>query len=266
MIVISRAAAARRLTGGLVGAVFTAMLALPAQAATQVDLELQLLVSSGSTINATEFAQQRQHYVDAFNDPQLQAAILDTSGGRIGAIAVQFVYFSSGSDQSIAVDWTLIDSAAAAGAFATAIAGVERTLSSQTHPAYAINFGTPLFDSNDFDAPTQIINLSADNQGVGPSVTSNARDAALAAGIDRINVVAVESSPGVADWYSANAAGGADAFVLAASGFGSYGDQLDRALLAAVRGTAIDLPLPAPAALLLAGLAGLAFAGRRRRG
>ncbi|WP_285671692.1 DUF1194 domain-containing protein [Paralimibaculum aggregatum] len=255
--------------GTIYGAVATAMLALPAQAATTVDMELQLLMDISGSVSSSEFTLQRQGYVDAFNDPQVQAAILDTSGGDIGAIAVQFIYWSGAGSQEIAVDWTLIDSAAAASAFASDIAGTSRPFNGSTAPGSAIDFGVPLFASNDFDAAEQVIDVSGDGAQNEGASTSASRDAALAAGIDRINGIYVEGEVGLGAWYDANIKGGTDAFVIAATGFDTFGDALKLKLRSEIQGTTPgqlgDVPLPAPAFMLIGGLAGLAFVGRRRK-
>ncbi|GMG82902.1 DUF1194 domain-containing protein [Paralimibaculum aggregatum] len=248
------------------GAALAAMLALPARGATLVDVELQLLVDVSGSIDETEFGLQRQGYADAFNDPLVQAAILDTSDGKTGAIAVQMIYWSGPT--SIAVDWTLIDSAAAAAAFASAILAVDRPFEGATQPATAIQFGTGQFAGNDFDAAQQIMDISGDGPGTQPATTSGMRDNALASGIDQINGIIIEGEEGLEDWYRSNIIGGTDAFLIATSGFDSFGDALKLKLRAEIEGTSPgqlgDVPLPAPAFLLIGGLAGLALLGRRR--
>ena len=91
---------------------------------------------------------QRDGYADTFRDSAIQDAITD---GAIGSIAVQLIYWSGPSLQTPAVDWTLLESAADANAFADAITGASRPSAFGTAPGSAINFGIPLFQDNGFE-------------------------------------------------------------------------------------------------------------------
>jgi hypothetical protein len=120
--------------------------ALPSTAATLVDLELALLVDVSGSVDTTEFNLQRAGYVNAFNNPAVWNVIdgLKSKGGT-GKIAATFVYWSGGSQQQQAVNWTLIDSFAASQAFASSIGAAARPFSGSTAPGSAINFIVPRF-------------------------------------------------------------------------------------------------------------------------
>lgn len=243
----------------------------PAQAVvTDVDVELQLLIDVSGSVDANEFNQQRQGYVDAFNSLAVQQAITDTDGGnRLGKIAVQAIYWAS--NQAIAVDWTLLDSVPAIEAFATTLGNAVRAstvvVSTQTGIGNAINFGVTQF-ANSFNGTSNVIDVSGDGQSnFGASVTA-ARDAALLAGVDRINGIAIGSA-GLLTYYENNVIGGTDSFALLSTGFDTFGDAIAIKLAAEIRGEDPTnpnvIPLPAAGWLMITGLGGLAMLRRRRK-
>ena len=261
-----------RATMASVAAVTAVMLAGQNEAAAvPVDLELQLLVDVSGSVNDTEFDLQRQGYVDAFNSTAVQNAILDTTGGRIGSIAAQFIYWSGSSEQSIGVDWTLIDSTTTAAQFATDIGNAARPFSGFTAPGSVLDFGAPLFTDNGFEGDTLIIDVSGDGAQNEGSDTATARDNALAGtggndAIDRINGLPILGEPGLQDFYADNIVGGIDAFLVAAASFQDFETALEQKLVGEITGEPpnTEIPLPASMVMLLSALGGLGFLGRRR--
>src|SRR3546814_7534269 len=84
-----------------------------------VDLELVLAVDVSLSIDAGEARLQREGYVAAFRDPQVLDAI---KGGILGRIAVTYFEWANSAHTQLVVRWLLIDSEAAAAAFAMALA------------------------------------------------------------------------------------------------------------------------------------------------
>ena len=188
-----------------------------------VRLEMQFLVDVSGSVDPTEFVLQRTGYSDAFRDAALVSKIL---GCGEGSIAAQLVYWSGGGEQAIGVDWTEIDSPAAATAFADAIDLAARPYSGLTAPGSAINFGVPLFASNSFTSARQVIDVSGDGVENDGADTSTARDAALAAGIEVINGIVIGGVPGVLAFYTSEVIGGSGAFVLSATTFDDFGKAI----------------------------------------
>ncbi len=250
-----------RITSLLLGA---AVLASPAAMQAQlVDLELSLLVDVSGSITSTEFELQRQGYADAFASDSLQSAILSTANDRIGAIAVNLIFWAGAAQQAEVVGWTLLDSAAAIDDFAMAIAAAPRTYPSrgQTAIGDALAFATPLFETNSFTSARQVIDISGDGATNDGSDTAAARDATLAAGVESINGIIILGEDGLQDFYTNNVVGGSGHFLRTATGFDTFGDAIADKLEFEISGA---VPEPATyGAIGAAVLLGLALWRRR---
>ncbi len=215
----------KRLFGLALVAAAIASFGARAEAATMVNLELSLLLDVSGSVDANEFNLQRQGYIDAFNNPAIQALIANNNANP-GGIAVNFIYWSGSAQQSQSVGWTHIQTAADAANFATAIAGTVRPFSGLTAPGSALNFAAPLFASNMFDSNFQIIDVSGDGAQNDGANTLAARNAALAAGIDRINGLPILGENGLLAFYQNNIQGGANSFTTPASSFADFGTAI----------------------------------------
>ena len=223
--------------------------------AVPVALELALLVDVSGSVSAAEYNLQKSGYVNAFLDANVQANIASHAGG----IAVTYIEWSGGSQQAQLVNWFHITDAASATAFAATLNGVSRAFSGSTAPGSAIQFVTPQFSTNAFEGNRWVIDVSGDgaeNNGVD---TSNARDAALAAGVDAINGLPILGEAGLLNFYTNNIKGGAGSFVLPAASFNDF-----EGAVAAKIGREIA-QIPEPATLALFGLGLFGFVASRRR-
>lgn len=197
-----------------------------AWAATPVDLEMALLVDVSRSVDAKEFIQQRDGYVEAFSDPALFNELI--AKGQHKKIAATLVYWSSPDNRLVAVDWRLVDSVESSKAFGQALiagtpanvdlSGATRPFDGTTAPGSAISFVTPQFVANAFDGQRKVIIVSGDGaENAGPK-TSGVRDDALKNGVDTINALPI-GSEALQKWFAQNVQGGSNAFTLVARDF-----------------------------------------------
>jgi hypothetical protein len=93
--------------------------ALPASAATQVDLKLVLATDVSRSIDDDEMLLEREGTADAFLSPEVIQAI---QSGTYGRIAVAMFDFSSPEFNKVVIDWQIIHDRASAAAFAERVA------------------------------------------------------------------------------------------------------------------------------------------------
>ncbi|MFP6798934.1 MAG: DUF1194 domain-containing protein [Pseudomonas sp.] len=218
--------------------------------AVAVDTELQLLMDVSGSVNSFEYGLQLQGYIDAFSSQSVQNTILDTSAGKFGSIAVQMVMWSGANQQTSVTEWTLLDSTEAINNFTYTLANVIRPYSNMTAPGSALLYGAGLFADNGFEGTRQVIDVSGDGIQNSGFSTAEARDAALAQGIDTINGITIGQDYAAGElqqWYVENVAGGTNAFVMNADTFSDFGQALELKLAAEIDGSYVpEAALPAP--------------------
>ncbi len=234
----------------------SALMAPNVAQAQNVDLELALLVDVSGSVDSTEFNLQRQGYVNAFNDSAIQAIF---QSGRSAAITL--IYWSGSAEQSQAVGWTLVNSAASSAAFANLIAATSRPFSGNTAPGSALNYVAPKFFNNTFTSARQVIDVSGDGAENDGTNTLAARNAALALGIDQINGLPILGESGLLAFYQNNIQGGAGSFTTAASSFATFDAAIKSKIGTELTG---GVPEPATWAMMVMGFGAMGFALRRR--
>lgn len=226
--------------------------------AVPVTLELALLVDVSGSVDATEYGLQRDGYKAAFQSAAVQNLIANAPGG----IAVTYIEWSGTSGQSTRIGWTHLTDAATSNAFGTAVGNLTRTFDGNTAPGSAINFAVPLFNNNGFEGGQLVIDVSGDGTQNEGASTSAARDAALAAGITRINGLAIGDQT-LVNWYTANIQGGTNAFTIQASTFGAFNTAVQNKIVYEISGGNPAPDAGSTLALFVVGLLGLV--GMRRR-
>jgi hypothetical protein len=226
----------------------------PAHAAQAIDVKLVLAADVSRSINDEEFALQRRGYAAAITNPRVLDAI---HAGRHGAIAVSFVEWAGEGEEKVVIDWTLIGEAADAREFAAALLDAPRAYAGRTAIGSAIDHALGVLRQSRFAADRDVIDVSGDGtSNQGRSVT-DARDAALRAGVT-INGLAIFNAraasqggylalhtnpPGGLDkYYRENVIGGPGAFVLHVDDFKDF----DRAMILKLITEISALPPPRP--------------------
>lgn len=232
-----------RTTAALAGMVFLGMAGTAE--AIPVDLELSLVVDSSGSINAGEFSQQVNGYANAFR----QTAVIDSIVNSTNGIAVNTILFATSATEVI--PFTQLQTAAEVNNFASALEAIAR-INGGTNIPSGINLAVETIAANNFESGNIIIDVSGDGTS-SPSSTQASRDAALTAGVSRVNGLAIGST-GIFNFYQNNVIGGVDAFVLQANSF----DEFDQAIAQKIQvevGT--PNPEPEPEAVAAPGAIGL---------
>ena len=196
-------------------------LATPAWAL-PVDLELVLAVDVSQSVDSFEAAQQRGGYLDALTHPAVISAI---ESGGYGRIAVTYVEWAGETYQKTVVDWSLIDGADSAYAFAAALAGQPVTSAPYTSISAVIDFARRRFEDNGYEGHRRVIDISGDGPSSVGRPVERARDDAVAAGItinglpvfnDRPNPGGAGIAANLDFYYEQKVIGGPAAFIMVA--------------------------------------------------
>lgn len=172
--------------------------AAQAAATLDVDLELVLAVDTSKSMNDREMAIQRQGYIAALLDDDVMAAI---QRGYHGRIALTYMEWAESDHQHVVVDWTLIADKADAEAFVARMQETRLAPLRLTSISHAIDYGVALLQTNRFNAPRQVIDISGDGPSNDGRAITYARDDAIAQGIT-INGLPLMTREGVGGlWY-----------------------------------------------------------------
>ncbi|MDH3662985.1 MAG: DUF1194 domain-containing protein [Alphaproteobacteria bacterium] len=225
-----------------------------------VDLELSLVIDSSGSIDDGEFSQQIDGYAQAFQ----QAAVISSIVNAPNGIAVNTILFASNAAevipfQHLQTEQNILDFAAALAAIARDTGG--------TNIAAGLNLAQETLNTNDFTSGNVIIDVSGDGEQNTSGDPALSRDAALSAGVSRINGIAIGDQD-VFDFYQANVIGGADAFILQADSFADFDAAIARKVQLEVGAPDPDpapTPVAAPGALGLIGFGVFALGWIMRR-
>ncbi len=224
----------RRALPAVLPALIAPALVTPAPAQSAVSLQLVLAVDASGSVNMPRFLLQRDGYVAAFRDPAVKSAIRNTATRSIAALMLQW---TGPAMQVVTVDWTLIDSDAAADRFAAAIDAAPRELfGGGTSISGAIDFSAGLFGRCPYPAERRTIDVSGDGSNNRGRPADQARDQAVAAGIviNGLPILALE--PWLDGYYRDHVIGGMGAFLIAAATFESFAQAIRRKLIAEIAG------------------------------
>ena len=227
-------------------ALLVALLGAPAVPATAqeipVDLELVLAVDISGSVDEVEALLQREGYIAALRHPQVIEAI---QGGMFGRIAVIYVEWAGDHYQRTMLDWSLLEDAESAFAFADALAETPLVTAHWTSLSGAIDYAVPLFENNGFEGFRRVIDISGDGHNNRGRPVEQARDEAVAAGITINGLPIVNDRPNpwggrppldLDLYYEQRVIGGPGAFIVVAEDYTAFASAILSKLLLEIAG------------------------------
>jgi hypothetical protein len=229
----------------LVLSAMAAVAHMPAKAVAQdmpVDLELALGIDVSGSVDDEEAMLQRQGYIAAFRHPEVIRAI---EHGILGKIAVAYYEWAGFGHMRIITDWTLIDGAEAAHAFADSLERNPPQTAYRTAISAAIDFAVTYFDVNDFEGTRRVVDISGDGANNWGGLVTEARDRAVARGVTINGLPIVNNKPGPSGrpqmrdldlYYEHCVIGGPGAFIVVANSFAEFAEAIRRKLILEIAG------------------------------
>jgi hypothetical protein len=212
----------------LVGSLAALATPVAARAQTVVDLQLVLAVDVSRSIDEVEAELQRRGYVEALTSERVIDAILS---GEHKRIALCYTEWAGTHYQVVVIDWTVIDSPAAARRFADKLAEAPRTSQSWTAVGAALNFAGQRFGTSGVESKRRVIDVSGDGRTNDGPPAELVRDKLVAQGIvinglpvmmNRSNFGRPPDS-GLDKYYEENVIGGPGSFMVSAASFDDFG-------------------------------------------
>jgi uncharacterized protein DUF1194 len=215
-----------------------------AAAQTRVDLELVMAVDVSLSMDNDEQRLQRDGYVAAFRDPELHRAI---TSGAYGRIAVVYMEWAGPSWQSVVIPWTVIDSPAAALAFADRLAAQPISRQRFTSIGAALQLARTLLAESGFAGMRRVVDISGDGPNNSGPPAPTARDRLVAEGVvvNGLPIMLKTSSPTFFDltdldrYYAACVIGGAGSFMVPVKEVAELKSAIRRKLLLEISGLAV---------------------------
>jgi hypothetical protein len=203
---------------------------------TAVDVALVLSVDASGSIDAQEFALQRDGIAGAVTDAEVLKAI---TGGIHGRIAIALVEWGTPGAPAKVVDWHLVGDDASAAEFANAVRAAPRAPQSWNAIGDGMELGIGMLGSCPCKPTRKVIDVSGDNPDIRSQTSSaTARDEAVAAGIT-VNALAIlndnrkgpNGRPWLVEVYEQQVIGGFGAFVIPAESRADFARALRQKLI-----------------------------------
>ena len=236
----------------LLGSLAAATAALPARAQSPVpvDLQLVLAVDVSRSIDEVEAELQRRGYIEALTNERVIDAILSGENRRI---AVCYTEWAGTHYQVVVIDWTAIDSPAAARRFAEKLAEAPRQSQSWTAVGAALDHAGQRFEASPFVARRRVIDISGDGRTNDGPPAELVRDRLVSQGIvvNGLPVMMNRTNFGrppdltLDRYYEENVIGGVGSFMIVAENFEHFGRAVRTKLVREISG--LDVTSPGPA-------------------
>ena len=209
-----------------------------AQERPAVDLALVLSIDCSYSVDSEEFKLQTGGTAWALQQPEILEAIKSGPNKRI---AIALVQWSGETNQTLALDWTLIESAGDAAAAAAKIIEMPRYLAhGSTSITGMMKFAASVLAKAPVSAKRQVIDISADGRNNAGGYTSPLRDALVAYGITLNGLAILNEVPTLNFYFEREVIGGTGSFVIAAAGYDDFRIAIHRKLLREIIGPGVS--------------------------
>ena len=193
-----------------------------------MDLELILAVDVSRSIDEVEAELQRRGYIDALTNDRVIDAILS---GEHRRIAICYTEWAGTHYQTVVIDWTVLDSPAAARRFAEKLTEAPRASQSWTAVGAALAHAGQRFESPGFAAKRRVIDVSGDGRTNDGPPAEIVRDKLVAQGIviNGLPVMMNRTNFGrppdllLDKYYEESVIGGPGSFMIVADNFDHFG-------------------------------------------
>jgi hypothetical protein len=221
-----------------------------ARAQTAVDLQLVMAVDVSRSIDEVEAELQRRGYIEAMVNERVVDAILS---GEHKRIAVCYVEWAGTQYQVVVIDWTVIDSKAAARRFSEKLSEAPRTSQSWTAVGAGLAYSAQRFENSGFFAKRRVIDISGDGRTNDGPPAELVRDKLVQQGfvINGLPVMMNRSNFGrppdlaLDKYYEENVIGGPGSFMIAAVNFDDFGRAVRSKLIREISSRNPTTPAPA---------------------
>ncbi|HMI95732.1 MAG TPA: DUF1194 domain-containing protein [Micropepsaceae bacterium] len=209
--------------------------ALPAPAATQVDLKLVIATDVSRSINSEEARIQREGTAEAFLNPDVVKAI---QSGALGRIAIAMIDWSSPQFDRVVLDWTIVKDKASAAALSEKIRNIPRAPGRRTSISSALELGSLLLEASDNDivATRKVIDVSGDGPNNDGNSLQETHDKTIASGVVVNGLPIMDENangyfPNLDKYYAGCVVGGKGAFVVVVRSFKDFGAAMRHKLI-----------------------------------
>lgn len=232
----------------LAGSLATLVTTSVARAETPVDLQLVLAVDVSRSIDEVEAELQRRGYIEALTSDRVIDAVLS---GEHRRIAICYTEWAGMHFQIVVLDWTVIDSAAAARRFADRLAEAPRTSQSWTAVGAALIHAGQRFENSGFVAKRRVIDISGDGRTNDGPAAEIIRDRLVAQGlvVNGLPVMMNRTNFGrppdltLDKYYEENVIGGSGSFMIVAETFDHFGRAVRTKLVREISSAASAPPV-----------------------
>jgi hypothetical protein len=207
--------------------------------ATEVDLELVLMVDVSRSMTERELEIQRLGYAASLRSDDVHAAV---QSGLLQRIALSYVEWAG--TQEVIVDWRLLETREDLEAFADTLTTGFNPALRRTSISEALIFAARSIESNIYDGLRKVIDVSGDGPNNQGRPVAEARDEVLAAGMT-INGLPLMTSEGMGSqwhlddldlYYGACVTGGPGSFVVPVLDWQDFAHAVRRKLVLEIAG------------------------------